>query len=149
MSNQKRKRIEANDWPLPEIPSKRYFTISEVGQLCQLRPHVLRYWEQEFSTLSPSKRRGRRYYQRKDIEMVLLIKALLYKEGYTIEGARQRLQWLRKKPEFEYLMIPSEPPTATSHPTAEAERLNRLQDAVADLERLLETLEVHPEKTSV
>ena len=74
------------------IPDKLYFTIGEVATLCDLRSHVLRYWEQEFPVLSPSKRRGnRRYYQRKDVLMVRLIKDLLYNQGYTIEGARQQL----------------------------------------------------------
>lgn len=77
---------------LPPIPEKLYFTIGEVGTLCDLRPHVLRYWEQEFSQLSPSKRRGnRRYYQRKDVLLIRKIKDLLYAQGYTIEGARSQL----------------------------------------------------------
>jgi DNA-binding transcriptional MerR regulator len=78
--------------PLPPIPDKRYFTISEVGGLCDLKPHVLRYWEQEFSQLSPVKRRGnRRYYQKKDILIVRQIRQLLYNDGFTIEGARAKL----------------------------------------------------------
>jgi DNA-binding transcriptional MerR regulator len=77
---------------LPTIPDKLYFTIGEVANLCDLRPHVLRYWEQEFPQLSPSKRRGnRRYYQRKDVVLIRSIKDLLYSQGYTIEGARQQL----------------------------------------------------------
>lgn len=77
---------------LPTIPDKLYFTIGEVGKLCDLRPHVLRYWEQEFPQLSPSKRRGnRRYYQRKDVVLIRSIKDLLYSQGFTIEGARQQL----------------------------------------------------------
>ncbi|MCH9643906.1 MAG: MerR family transcriptional regulator [Gammaproteobacteria bacterium] len=77
---------------LPTIPDKLYFTIGEVGKLCDLRPHVLRYWEQEFPQLSPSKRRGnRRYYQRKDVLLIRQIKDLLYNQGFTIEGARQQL----------------------------------------------------------
>jgi DNA-binding transcriptional MerR regulator len=80
------------DMDLPTIPDKLYFTIGEVGKLCQLRPHVLRYWEQEFPQLSPSKRRGnRRYYQRKDVLLIRQIKDLLYNQGFTIEGARQQL----------------------------------------------------------
>lgn len=82
----------ASDAQLPLIPDKLYFTIGEVGLLCRLKPHVLRYWEQEFSQLSPAKRRGnRRYYQRKDVLIVREIKTLLYEKGYTIEGARQQL----------------------------------------------------------
>jgi len=81
----------AND-SLPAIPEKLYFTIGEVGRLCDLRPHVLRYWEQEFPQLSPSKRRGnRRYYQRKDVMLIRKIKHLLYQQGFTIDGARQQL----------------------------------------------------------
>ena len=92
MSNQKSKGNLANNSELPTIPEKLYFTIGEVGKLCDLRPHVLRYWEQEFPQLSPSKRRGnRRYYQRKDVLLIREIKDLLYNQGYTIEGARQQL----------------------------------------------------------
>ena len=75
----------------PPIPEKLYFTIGEVGQLCDVKPHVLRYWEQEFPQLSPSKRRNRRYYQRKDVVLVRRIKELLKAQGYTIEGARNLL----------------------------------------------------------
>jgi DNA-binding transcriptional MerR regulator len=77
---------------LPPIPGKRYFTIGEVSELCLVKPHVLRYWEQEFPHLKPVKRRGnRRYYQRQDVELVRTIRSLLYEQGYTIGGARQRL----------------------------------------------------------
>ena len=78
---------------LPAIPGKRYFTIGEVSELCAVKPHVLRYWEQEFPQLSPVKRRGnRRYYQREDVELVRTIRSLLYSQGYTIGGARQMLE---------------------------------------------------------
>ncbi len=77
---------------LPAIPGKRYFTIGEVSELCQVKPHVLRYWEQEFPQLKPVKRRGnRRYYQRHDVEMIREIRSLLYEQGFTIGGARQQL----------------------------------------------------------
>jgi len=77
---------------LPVIPGKRYFTIGEVSELCAVKPHVLRYWEQEFPQLKPVKRRGnRRYYQRQDVILIRQIRALLYDEGFTIGGARQRL----------------------------------------------------------
>ena len=77
---------------LPEIPNKRYFTIGEVSHLCGVKTHVLRYWEQEFPSLKPMKRRGnRRYYQRSDVLMIRRIRALLYEQGYTISGARQQL----------------------------------------------------------
>jgi len=78
---------------LPPIPGKRYFTIGEVSQLCDVKPHVLRYWEQEFPQLKPVKRRGnRRYYQRQDVLTIRQIRALLYEHGFTIGGARQRLE---------------------------------------------------------
>ncbi len=77
---------------LPPIPGKRYFTIGEVSELCGVKPHVLRYWEQEFPQLKPVKRRGnRRYYQRHDVLMIRRIRGLLYEEGFTIGGARQKL----------------------------------------------------------
>lgn len=78
---------------LPVIPGKRYFTIGEVSELCAVKPHVLRYWEQEFPQLSPVKRRGnRRYYQHRDVILIRQIRALLYEEGYTIGGARQQME---------------------------------------------------------
>ena len=77
---------------LSPIPGKRYFTIGEVSELCAVKPHVLRYWEQEFPQLKPVKRRGnRRYYQRVDVLTIRQIRALLYDQGYTIGGARQRM----------------------------------------------------------
>jgi DNA-binding transcriptional MerR regulator len=77
---------------LPVIPSKRYFTIGEASELCAVKPHVLRYWEQEFEQLAEIKRRGnRRYYQRHDVLMIRQIRSLLYDHGFTIGGARQRL----------------------------------------------------------
>ncbi len=78
---------------LPTIPAQRYFTIGEVSDLCAVKPHVLRYREQEFSNLNPVKRRGnRRYYQRHDVLMIRQIRSLLYDQGFTIGGARQRLE---------------------------------------------------------
>ena len=78
---------------LPPIPGKRYFTIGEVGQLCSVKPHVLRYWEQEFPVLKPVKKRGnRRYYQHEDIILIRKIRKLLYKQGFTISGARIKLE---------------------------------------------------------
>ena len=78
---------------LPAIPAKRYFTIGEVSELCGVKPHVLRYWEQEFEQLKPVKRRGnRRYYQRGDVIMIRQIRSLLYEQGFTIGGARQQLE---------------------------------------------------------
>ena len=81
-----------NNDELPPIPGKRYFTIGEVSDLCAVKPHVLRYWEQEFPQLKPVKRRGnRRYYQRQDVLIIRQIRSLLYDDGLTIGGARQRL----------------------------------------------------------
>ncbi len=83
----------SNNNELPAIPAKRYFTIGEVGELCGVKPHVLRYWEQEFTQLKPVKRRGnRRYYQRHDVVLIREIRGLLYEQGFTIGGARQRLE---------------------------------------------------------
>ena len=77
---------------LPPIPSKRYFTIGEVSELCGVKPHVLRYWEQEFNQLKPVKRRGnRRYYQHHEVMLIRHIRELLYEQGFTISGARNRL----------------------------------------------------------
>ena len=84
---QNRKRAE-----LPPIPAKRYFTIGEVSELCGVKPHVLRYWEQEFTQLKPVKRRGnRRYYQHHEVLLIRRIRELLYDQGFTISGARNRL----------------------------------------------------------
>jgi DNA-binding transcriptional MerR regulator len=81
-----------NNDDLPPIPGKRYFTIGEVSELCAVKPHVLRYWEQEFPQLKPVKRRGnRRYYQRQDVLIIRQIRSLLYDDGFTIGGARQKL----------------------------------------------------------
>jgi DNA-binding transcriptional MerR regulator len=78
---------------LPPIPAKRYFTIGEVSELCAVKPHVLRYWEQEFTQLKPIKRRGnRRYYQHHEVLLIRRIRSLLYEQGFTINGARNRLE---------------------------------------------------------
>jgi DNA-binding transcriptional MerR regulator len=88
---QSRKKAE-----LPPIPAKRYFTIGEVSELCGVKPHVLRYWEQEFTQLKPVKRRGnRRYYQHHEVLLIRRIRELLYEEGFTISGARNRLDAVR------------------------------------------------------
>ena len=85
---------------LPPIPAKRYFTIGEVSELCEVKPHVLRYWETEFPSLKPVKRRGnRRYYQRHDVLVIRQIRSLLYEQGFTITGARQRIEGEQGKAE--------------------------------------------------
>jgi DNA-binding transcriptional MerR regulator len=85
--------------PLPPIPAKRYFTIGEVSELCGVKPHVLRYWEQEFTQLKPVKRRGnRRYYQHHEVLLIRRIRELLYDQGFTISGARNRLDELVSEP---------------------------------------------------
>jgi DNA-binding transcriptional MerR regulator len=89
-----------NNDELPLIPPKRYFTIGEVGELCGVKPHVLRYWEAEFPQLKPMKRRGnRRYYQRQDVMLIRQIRSLLYHQGYTIGGARQKMSDAPDRPE--------------------------------------------------
>ncbi|HEV7393735.1 MAG TPA: MerR family transcriptional regulator [Burkholderiales bacterium] len=85
--------------PLPPIPAKRYFTIGEVSELCGVKPHVLRYWEQEFTQLKPVKRRGnRRYYQHHEVLLIRRIRDLLYDQGFTISGARNRLDEIITEP---------------------------------------------------
>jgi len=89
------KPIDSMENSLPPIPAKRYFTIGEVSELCGVKPHVLRYWEQEFTQLRPMKRRGnRRYYQHHEVLMIRRIRDLLYEQGFTISGARNKLQEL-------------------------------------------------------
>jgi DNA-binding transcriptional MerR regulator len=96
---------------LPPIPAKRYFTIGEVSELCAVKAHVLRYWEQEFTQLRPVKRRGnRRYYQHHEVLLIRRIRELLYEEGFTISGARQRLEHDTEVPPE----APSTPATATA-----------------------------------
>ncbi len=85
-------KADLHHHPLPPIPAKRYFTIGEVSELCGVKPHVLRYWEQEFTQLKPVKRRGnRRYYQHHEVLLIRRIRELLYEQGFTINGARNRL----------------------------------------------------------
>jgi DNA-binding transcriptional MerR regulator len=89
----------SNNDELPAIPGKRYFTIGEVSELCGVKPHVLRYWEQEFTQLKPVKRRGnRRYYQHHEVLLIRRIRELLYDQGFTISGARNRLDELVSEP---------------------------------------------------
>src|SRR5438552_4860964 len=91
--------------PLPSIPAKRYFTIGEVSELCGVKPHVLRYWEQEFTQLKPVKRRGnRRYYQHHEVLLIRRIRELLYEKGFTISGARNKLDSSNDKDEDEHTL---------------------------------------------
>ncbi|RMX02120.1 MerR family transcriptional regulator [Allofranklinella schreckenbergeri] len=100
---------------LPPIPAKRYFTIGEVAELCDVKPHVLRYWEQEFTQLRPMKRRGnRRYYQHHEVLMIRRIRELLYGQGFTISGARSRLQDWHAEPQ---------PASAEATPLAQPEEV--------------------------
>ena len=92
MSGQAQAARSGGDTPLPAVPEKRYFAIGEVARLCGVKPHVLRYWEQEFTQLRPMKRRGnRRYYQHHEVLLIRRIRELLYEHGFTISGARNRL----------------------------------------------------------
>jgi len=96
---------------LPPIPAKRYFTIGEVSDLCGVKPHVLRYWEQEFTQLKPVKRRGnRRYYQHHEVLLVRRIRQLLYEEGFTISGARNRLD----EPAAKHAVVQAPAPASAS-----------------------------------
>ncbi|MBA4742999.1 MAG: MerR family transcriptional regulator [Azoarcus sp.] len=114
---------EPDQEPLPPIPAKRYFTIGEVADLCRVKPHVLRYWEQEFTQLKPVKRRGnRRYYQHHEVLLIRRIRELLYREGFTISGARNRLG------------------ESAIHEQEEAEEANRLRGVIAEVRGEIEDL---------
>ena len=128
--------------PLPEIPRKRYFAIGEVSDLCAVKPHVLRYWEQEFPQLKPIKRRGnRRYYQIDDVLMVRHIRSLLYEQGFTIGGARQRLKDQPKAERLKAIQQVAPPALAERAPaanaTANSRKLKELHDIRSELENLL------------
>jgi DNA-binding transcriptional MerR regulator len=107
---------------LPPIPAKRYFTIGEVSDLCAVKPHVLRYWEQEFSQLKPVKRRGnRRYYQHHEVLLIRRIRDLLYEQGFTINGARHRLEHdvdearaAAARPTPSTMSVPARPPSVSA-----------------------------------
>lgn len=138
--------MKAKAEPLPvspaEIPRKRYFAIGEVSEICGIKPHVLRYWEQEFPQLKPIKRRGnRRYYQFDDVEMVRRIRSLLYEQGFTIGGARQRLREARAE-RIEAAALPVAPLVSAATlpkptPAAAAARKEKLHDIRTELEDLL------------
>jgi len=114
---------------LPPIPGKRYFSIGEVSDLCAVKPHVLRYWEQEFPQLKPSKRRGnRRYYQQHDVLMIREIRDLLYDQGFTIGGARQKL--ISQSSKVSVVSVQLE---ASSPSSRDAELVNKLCEELEDL----------------
>ena len=128
------KRQKALSFETPIIPEKIYFTIGETSALCDLKPHVLRFWETEFTVLAPVKRKGnRRYYTKKDIHIILEIKSLLYRDGFTIEGARVALKKKSKNPQ--------------EHDTAEQLHLNAAQrdpaiaETMANLQNILNLIE--------
>ena len=127
---------------LPPIPAKRYFTIGEVSDLCGVKPHVLRYWEQEFTQLKPVKRRGnRRYYQHHEVLLIRRIRELLYEEGFTISGARNRLDTSlthEEKPESNVVRngrlsaAPAPAPVASSSAGVDVAAIKRELRAVLD-----------------
>ncbi len=123
---------------LPPIPAKRYFTIGEVSDLCAVKPHVLRYWEQEFSQLKPVKRRGnRRYYQHHEVLLIRRIRYLLYDQGFTINGARHRLD---TEPEEPVIQVPG---NGAYHPgagLAAAEATVRIGPTLAEIRQELEQI---------
>ncbi len=123
---------------LPPIPAKRYFTIGEVSELCGVKPHVLRYWEQEFTQLKPVKRRGnRRYYQHHEVLLIRRIRELLYEQGFTISGARNRLD--------DNLSLPSVPGNGSAKAAAATTSASTAFDAKwlrQELKLLIDTLRI-------
>ena len=112
---------QATKVALPPIPAKRYFTIGEVSELCGVKPHVLRYWEQEFTQLKPVKRRGnRRYYQHHEVLLIRRIRELLYEQGFTISGARNRLEEVDVRDEHAPASLPAGAVTTAPMPAAAA-----------------------------
>ena len=148
-------KTQANS--LPPIPDKRYFTIGEVSHLCAVKPHVLRYWEQEFSQLKPCKRRGnRRYYQYQDVVIVRHIRYLLYDQGFTICGARSQLQGERqRKPDPQVVDQPAvsaavseftlaQSDSAVASPTRDETLKHTLRETIHELEAILTLLKPEP-----
>lgn len=125
--------------PLPvlqEIPTKRYFTIGEVSDLCDVKTHVLRYWEQEFAQLKPVKRRGnRRYYQRQDVLLIRAIRDLLYGQGFTIQGAKQQLQT------FKVSELPTTVAVRAATPSATVQSVDNDQLIQEALSEMIDDLE--------
>ncbi|MEY3884284.1 MAG: hypothetical protein RIS87_59 [Pseudomonadota bacterium] len=122
---------------LPPIPAKRYFTIGEVSELCGVKPHVLRYWEQEFTQLKPVKRRGnRRYYQHHEVLLIRRIRDLLYEQGFTISGARNRLDG----PEFKLEAAPSNAASQSSATADQADGSNNASFNFASVKTELKSI---------
>jgi DNA-binding transcriptional MerR regulator len=122
---------------LPPIPAKRYFTIGEVSDLCAVKPHVLRYWEQEFAQLKPVKRRGnRRYYQHHEVLLIRRIRDLLYEQGFTINGARHRLETEEAEPRAAAKPTPST--TSVPAPAPGALNASSLRQEIARIRQLLD-----------
>lgn len=127
---------------LPPIPAKRYFTIGEVADLCDVKPHVLRYWEQEFTQLRPMKRRGnRRYYQHHEVLMIRRIRELLYEQGFTINGARNRLREAPASPVSGVELLPmpvlAPPPPQTGKDAADVPGLEAMREELLQIRALL------------
>ena len=122
---------------LPQIPAKRYFTIGEVSELCGVKPHVLRYWEQEFTQLKPLKRRGnRRYYQHHEVLLIRRIRDLLYEQGFTINGARHRLEFETAEPRAAARATPST--NSVPAPAPAAVGVVALREELARIRKLLD-----------
>ena len=126
---------------LPPIPAKRYFTIGEVPELCGVKPHVLRYWEQEFTQLTPMKRRGnRRYYQHHEVLMVRQIRNLLYEQGFTISGARHQLEMSKNSSKSAAAAaVAAKPASLPAHPDVKSTDLPPITD-VGSLRKELEAI---------
>jgi DNA-binding transcriptional MerR regulator len=119
---------------LPPIPAKRYFTIGEVSELCGVKPHVLRYWEQEFTQLKPVKRRGnRRYYQHHEVLLIRRIRELLYEQGFTISGARNKLDNRGSEHAAQAEGIAAAAPVTTASPGVDCDTLREELQSILDL----------------
>jgi DNA-binding transcriptional MerR regulator len=130
--SKRQKNYHSESFEMPIIPEKIYFTIGQTSELCDLKSHVLRYWETEFSMLAPVKRKGnRRYYTKKDIFLIMTIKALLYRDGFTIEGARLALKKKNKN---------TDKVSVQNHPDAK-ERNPVFSETVANLQTVLDLIE--------
>ena len=128
---------------LPPLPQKRYFAIGEVSKLCDVKPHVLRYWEQEFPNLSPNTRRGnRRYYQPEEILLIRKIRELLYDEGYTIQGAKQKLsnkQFVKDTTSLEQIQKAQAELPLNNEPLTSREPVENLKNQLADILKILKS----------